>query len=105
MYETCSRHQAPEAIADGVFTVKTDVWSMGTTLWEAFAYGAMPYPGMSNQEVVLAVPSGFQLPSPAGCPSSIYSIMRQCWCVRDGVGGERQAALYSYVTPPQDAGS
>lgn len=41
----------PEAFLDGIFTVKTDVWSFGVLMWEIFSLGYMPYPGRNNQEV------------------------------------------------------
>jgi hypothetical protein len=31
-----------QALLDGVFTTKGDVWSMGIVLWEIITYAAMP---------------------------------------------------------------
>ncbi len=45
------RWMAPEALMDGRFSHKGDVWSFGVVLWEIVTFGQIPYPGMSNQEV------------------------------------------------------
>jgi hypothetical protein len=37
------RWLAPECLNDGVFTSKSDSWSMGVVLWEIMTFGAMPY--------------------------------------------------------------
>ena len=37
------------------FSVKSDVWSFGIFIYELITYGAMPYPGMNNREVLQAV--------------------------------------------------
>jgi len=41
--------------------------------------GYMPYPGMSNREVMRLVAGGSRLEQPANCPLPVYAIMSQCW--------------------------
>ncbi|XP_063630408.1 tyrosine-protein kinase receptor-like [Cydia splendana] len=69
----------PEAYIDGVFTIKTDVWSFGVLLWEVFSLGVMPYTGCANREVMEMVSSGGRLEKPYGCPQEIYRLMCDCW--------------------------
>ncbi|CAG9573024.1 unnamed protein product [Danaus chrysippus] len=69
----------PEAYIDGIFTVKTDVWSYGVLLWEVFSLGIMPYTGCSNREVMQMVSGGGRLERPHGCPPEIYRLMCECW--------------------------
>ena len=46
---------APEACLFNTFTIKSDVWSFGVFLSELFTYGKMPYPTMTNAEVLARV--------------------------------------------------
>ncbi|XP_077993626.1 tyrosine-protein kinase receptor-like [Glandiceps talaboti] len=69
----------PEAFLDGIFTSKTDVWSFGVLLWETMSLGYMPYPGMTNQEVMKFSAQGERMPPPRNCPMPVYRIMTQCW--------------------------
>uniref|UniRef100_A0A2K5DI55 Tyrosine-protein kinase receptor n=1 Tax=Aotus nancymaae TaxID=37293 RepID=A0A2K5DI55_AOTNA len=69
----------PEAFLEGVFTSKTDSWSFGVLLWEIFSLGYMPYPGLTNQEVLDFVVAGGRMDPPRGCPGPVYRIMTQCW--------------------------
>ncbi|EJD76771.1 tyrosine-protein kinase receptor [Loa loa] len=73
----------PEAFLDGIFTVKTDVWSFGVLLWEIFSLGYMPYPGRSNQEVMSLIVNGGRLEPPNGIPDQIYTLMLACWSTAD----------------------
>ena len=69
----------PESCLYGKFTTESDVWSFGVVLWEIFSFGAQPYAGYSNTEVIEMVRSRQLLPCPANCPSHIYAMMLECW--------------------------
>uniref|UniRef100_A0A8D2KXU3 Tyrosine-protein kinase n=1 Tax=Varanus komodoensis TaxID=61221 RepID=A0A8D2KXU3_VARKO len=70
---------APEAINYGTFTIKSDVWSFGILLTEIVTYGRIPYPGMSNPEVIQNLERGYRMPMPDNCPEELYKLMLQCW--------------------------
>ncbi|KAI1231199.1 hypothetical protein IHE44_0008136 [Lamprotornis superbus] len=70
---------APEAINYGTFTIKSDVWSFGILLTEIVTYGRIPYPGMTNPEVIQNLERGYRMPQPDNCPPELYELMRQCW--------------------------
>ncbi|KAJ8333108.1 hypothetical protein SKAU_G00420040 [Synaphobranchus kaupii] len=70
---------APEAINYGTFSIKSDVWSFGILLTETVTYGRIPYPGMTNPEVIQNLERGYRMPRPDDCPEELYSIMNLCW--------------------------
>ncbi|KAM9533309.1 tyrosine-protein kinase Lck isoform 2-T2 [Guaruba guarouba] len=70
---------APEAINYGTFTIKSDVWSFGILLTEIVTYGRIPYPGMTNPEVIQNLERGYRMPQPDNCPPELYELMVQCW--------------------------
>lgn len=70
---------APEAINYGTFTIKSDVWSFGILLTEIVTYGRIPYPGMSNPEVIQNLERGYRMPKPDECPDALYDVMHMCW--------------------------
>ncbi|XP_039250692.2 ephrin type-B receptor 3-like [Styela clava] len=73
------RWTAPEAITFRKFTSASDVWSFGIVMWEVMSYGERPYWGMSNQDVIQAVGSGYRLPAPMDCPHAQHQLMLDCW--------------------------
>ncbi|XP_021117022.1 tyrosine-protein kinase Blk isoform X3 [Heterocephalus glaber] len=74
---------APEAIHFGVFTIKADVWSFGVLLMEIVTYGRVPYPGMSNPEVIRSLERGYRMPRPDSCPPALYrDVIAECWRAR-----------------------
>ncbi|KAG9268294.1 tyrosine-protein kinase Lck [Astyanax mexicanus] len=70
---------APEAINYGTFSIKSDVWSFGILLTEIVTYGRIPYPGMSNPEVIQNLENGYRMPCPDNCPDGLYNVMTACW--------------------------
>lgn len=70
---------APEAAMYGKFTIKSDVWAYGIFLVELVTYGQVPYPGMSNSEVLTQLERGYRHPKPLKCPENMYEIMKSCW--------------------------
>jgi fyn-related kinase len=57
---------APEAANYSKFSIKSDVWSFGILLTELVTYGRIPYPGMTNAEVLHQVEHGYRMPCPPG---------------------------------------
>ncbi|XP_066563787.1 tyrosine-protein kinase Blk [Amia ocellicauda] len=70
---------APEAINFGTFSIKSDVWSFGILLTEIVTYGRIPYPGMTNPEVIRNLDRQYRMPCPENCPLELYDIMHKCW--------------------------
>ena len=66
------RWMAPESLADGLFTTKSDVWSLGVTLCELATFGSFPYQGLSNKEVVERVKLGRSMDKPQECTRELY---------------------------------
>ncbi|KAA8583245.1 hypothetical protein FQN60_015791 [Etheostoma spectabile] len=70
---------ALEAIHENKFTIKSDIWSFGILLYEIMTFGQMPYPAMTNYQVVQKLPQGYRMPCPPGCPKVMHDIMMDCW--------------------------
>uniref|UniRef100_A0A3Q2YQB2 Tyrosine-protein kinase n=1 Tax=Hippocampus comes TaxID=109280 RepID=A0A3Q2YQB2_HIPCM len=70
---------APECINYRKFSSKSDVWSFGITMWEAFSYGRKPYKKMKQVEVSNFIESGKRLSCPTNCPDRMYAVMQECW--------------------------
>ncbi|KAM9847946.1 tyrosine-protein kinase Mer [Aulostomus maculatus] len=70
---------AVESLADRVFTVKSDVWAFGVTMWEIATRGMTPYPGIQNHEIYDYLLEGHRLKQPSDCLDDLYEIMYSCW--------------------------
>ncbi|CAL1283808.1 unnamed protein product [Larinioides sclopetarius] len=73
------RWMSPESLSYGTFSLESDVWAYGVTLWEIFQYGKLPYFGHSNMEVRKLILQGILLHIPENCPAFIHGIMVGCW--------------------------
>ncbi|XP_078252229.1 tyrosine-protein kinase SYK isoform X2 [Rhinoraja longicauda] len=70
---------APESINYYRFSSKSDVWSFGVMMWEAFSYGQKPYKGLKGQDVVQMIEAGQRLEAPPRCPIEMFQLMQECW--------------------------
>ncbi|KAM8871570.1 tyrosine-protein kinase SYK isoform 2-T4 [Synchiropus picturatus] len=70
---------APECMNYFKFSSKSDVWSFGVLMWEAYSYGQKPYRGMKGNDVNQMIESGARLEAPKNCPQEIYNLMTTCW--------------------------
>ncbi|TNN13251.1 Protein sevenless [Schistosoma japonicum] len=73
------RWMSPEAIRDGLFTTKSDVWAYAVTCWEVLTLGADPFYGRPNVDVMNLVIGGHVLGRPENCPEELYNQLLQCW--------------------------
>lgn len=65
------RWMAPESLRDGVFDVRSDVWSYGVVLWEIASLAEQPYQGLQHDEVTRYVIDGGYMEKPKKCPKKL----------------------------------
>lgn len=70
---------ALESLADNLYTVQSDVWAFGVTMWEIMTRGQTPYAGIENAEIYNYLIGGNRLKQPPECMEEVYDLMYQCW--------------------------
>ncbi|XP_036874860.1 tyrosine-protein kinase receptor TYRO3 isoform X2 [Manis javanica] len=70
---------ALESLADNLYTVHSDVWAFGVTMWEIMTRGQTPYAGIENAEIYNYLIGGNRLKQPPECIEDVYELMYQCW--------------------------
>ena len=78
------RYVAPEILSSNVtsdnYTEKSDVYSMGILMWEAYSRGTIPWSKISDDnDVIQRVISGELLPKPSNCSESYWTIICKTW--------------------------
>ncbi|CAF3418223.1 unnamed protein product [Rotaria sp. Silwood1] len=78
------RYAAPEVLSSNatlnVYTEKSDIYSMGVLMWEAYSRGSLPWTNIENDnEVIRRVSHGDLLSQPSNCSQSIWSIIIKTW--------------------------
>lgn len=95
----------------GKFSIKSDVWSFGVTLWEIYHMaGREPYADMTDQELINNATKGKKrslLKRPEICPQEVYDVLLRCWVHEPSVRADFEE-IYSrlfltYMTKSQEA--
>ncbi|XP_069957661.1 insulin-like peptide receptor [Cherax quadricarinatus] len=73
------RWMAPESLTDGVFTTMSDIWSYGVLLYEIVTFGAFPFQGMTNDQVLEHVKAGHTIAIPRGVKPQLDVLLKTCW--------------------------
>ncbi|CAF4163764.1 unnamed protein product, partial [Rotaria sordida] len=78
------RYAAPEVLSSNAtseaYTEKSDVYSMGVLMWEAYSRGSLPWMNIErDDEVIQRVRNGNLLPQPSDCSQPFWSIIIKTW--------------------------
>ena len=78
------RYVAPEIFSPRLtpddYTEKSDIYSMGVLMWEAYNRGAIPWSKISeDSEVIRRIINGELLPKPSNCSDLYWSIICKTW--------------------------
>ena len=77
------RWSPPEVLESGLFSLKSDVWSLGVLLTEIITNGKLPYSGTTSREELKRkiVKEHHVIPASQliDCPPSLYEVLCSCW--------------------------
>ncbi|WKX89470.1 hypothetical protein Q1695_008820 [Nippostrongylus brasiliensis] len=66
---------APESINYREFSMASDIWMYGVCVWEILSWGAKPWQGVANADVITRVEAGGRLTCPDGCPAVVFNYL------------------------------
>ncbi|UJR24289.1 hypothetical protein I4U23_027256 [Adineta vaga] len=79
------RYAAPEIFSSDSsenYTEKSDVYSMGVLMWEAYSGGLIPWLSIDNDnDVIRRVRNGDILSQPSNCSQPFWSIITKTWSI------------------------
>lgn len=71
---------APEIMQDKVYSLKSDIWAFGIMIWEIFAEGDEPYPGLNNTQArAKIVVLDYRMKFPDEAPTELVQVIDTCW--------------------------
>jgi len=78
-----TRYVAPELLRNLKkldYSERSDVYSMGVLMWEACAYGKLPYSNIDNSDIIRQHKlSDRRLSQPSLCSDNLWTIINECW--------------------------
>jgi len=67
---------APESLSAMEFSIKSDVWAFGITLWEMYSFGALPFSGLNwTAGFTDLLQRGLRLEKPPLCPKEMSGVV------------------------------
>jgi len=73
------RWSAVEILDGREFSLKSDVWAFGITVWEVFSYGLTPYPTLRNAEVHRTLIAGGRIGMPPAMNKKVFEVVKACF--------------------------
>ena len=74
---------APESMKNKTFTIKSDVWSFGITIWELLTFGEDPlrdtWKTWNYSSYLEMLDEGGRLPQPAMATNEVFYQLLKCW--------------------------
>eukprot|EP00039_Didymoeca_costata_P007537 m.100906 g.100906 ORF g.100906 m.100906 type:complete len:704 (-) comp13729_c0_seq3:1962-4073(-) len=75
-----ARWTAPEALFDGRFSTKSDVWAWAVMVWELTTCGQFPYTVYWEDMItVKLIVQGLRLHQAEMVPNALYDLLKSCW--------------------------
>jgi len=70
------RWHAPEAMTDKPkFSIDSDVWAFGITIWEIFSFGQVPYPNITDVRIISQyLEQGNRMEKPQFANEALYEL-------------------------------
>ncbi len=63
------------------YTEKSDIYSMGILMWEAYSHGSIPWSNIeTDEDVIERVLNGNLLARPSNCSQPYWDIIIKTWC-------------------------
>jgi serine/threonine protein kinase len=76
------RYAAPEVLDNNRPDEKSDIFSMGVLMWEAYEKGRIPWSQIhDDNEVRRLVIGGARLMQPSTCASDMWCLIEECWMI------------------------
>ena len=70
---------AVESLAEGVFSLQSDIWAFGVLVWEIFSLGEDPYGEVNPIELTKMLQTGGRMGECSLAPHRVNQLIRSCW--------------------------